>query len=266
MTHIAIIIDIFEIPLVSADRDGVGIIRAFIVALVDGTRIDMAGFMVTIRVFDVVFVNLGPIELTTMRSLRLVLFTAGNDVVRTVFDFDEIVDGTFPIDFGVVDVTFNDTNFFTIVYSDTLFEIDGIGDVDLKINFVVTLADVVEFEIDAEILTRPDVTFIGFAGVVVIILGVEVFNVEFDAFIGVKVPTVFTVGIWVVIETILIFCVLRVLSVISFEGVVISSNSLVSEVISLNGVVVISDSVESPNKCLDRIENKKISSFIHVSV
>lgn len=192
--QIAIIIDIFETPLVS---DATGIVRA-----VD----------ITIRGRGVVFINFGPFDLAGMRSFLPLLvvfvintlFTTGDDVVRT--DVDEMVDRVFPAGrLDGVDVTFTGTNFFgtilgaTVVFETAVdfFNVVGIDDVDLVVGFEV------------ELFTRPDGVFFAFADGAVVVFGLEVFNVEFDAWIEMEVPTVFAVVISVVGVGESIYCVVR---------------------------------------------------------
>lgn len=172
MTHIAIMIGIFGIPLLVSE---IAIIRAFIEASVDVTRIAIFGLMIGTRVPDFDVKNFGPIELVILRSfpLDLLIFTGKIlfifIVVRMVFGFTE-VDDVFTIDFGVVDVTF--INFIVeVVKSLALKFLDvlvGIDDIVFKINFVV---NVVEFKIEAfevETLSGANVTFVE------VVLGVEV--------------------------------------------------------------------------------------------
>lgn len=229
----------------------------------------MVGFVVTMRLVEFEAVCLGPIVLIAMRSLPVdlvgfidnVLFTFGG-IVRTVFGLNE-VDEIFTTEFGVVDVPL--INFIVLIgnfigmvlavlvvefLAIELLDVNGVGDVDLV---------VVEFEVKVEVKIDLNVTFDGLADIVVVFGVVVLINavVEITVFIGVDVTIAFGVVVNMVDVTMLVFCIPWLLSFISIDGVVISSETLSSDDTSFNGVVVRSDSVDSPNKFLDQFISKR---------
>lgn len=261
--HIAIIIDIFGIPLVSE----IGVTFAFNVVSVVVFCVNVLGFMVVVvvRVLSFVVVNFGRIVVVTMRTFVVgfstnvgtVCIALGlNGVVEdlttgfAVVDVVDVVDVTL-IHFSVLGGTFVGTVLVraTVVFKiaeflvGKLFDVVGIGVVDFGVDFVV-----VEFKFMTEILIVAKVTFNRSVGIV-IVFGVVVFLeiiVEVEVLIVVKVTIVFGVVI-----SIVEFCIPLPFPCISINGVVVtSSDGLFSDDSSLNGVVVKSNSVGSSKKCL----------------
>lgn len=259
--HIAIMIDIFGIPLVSE----IGVTFAFNVVSVVVFCDNVLGFMVVVvvvRVLSFVVVNFGRIVVVTMRTFVVgfstnvgtVCIALGlNGVVgdlTTGFAVVDVVDVTL-IHFSVLGGTFVGTVLVraTVVFKiaeflvGKLFDVVGIGVVDFGVDFVV-----VEFKFMTEILIVAKVTFNRSVGIV-IVFGVVVFLeiiVEVEVLIVVEVTIVFGVVI-----SIVEFCIPLPFPGISINGVVVtSSDGLFSDDSSLNGVVVKSNSVGSSKKCL----------------